>query len=52
LRESLGVESTLIRGQDGVFDVAVDGAIVFSKHQSGRFPGNDEIVRALRGAGG
>jgi len=40
----------LIRGAAGVFDVAVDGTIVFSKHRAGRFPENDEIVRALRDA--
>jgi selenoprotein W-related protein len=48
LRESLGIESALIRGTDGVFDVAVDGAIVFSKHETGRFPSHDEILRLVR----
>jgi predicted Rdx family selenoprotein len=33
-----------------VFDVAVDGEIVFSKHAAGRFPEHNEIVRALRDA--
>ncbi|MGH7338120.1 MAG: Rdx family protein [Myxococcota bacterium] len=48
MRESLGIESTLIRGTDGVFDVAVDGEIVFSKHETGRFPSHDEIIRSAR----
>jgi predicted Rdx family selenoprotein len=30
-----------------VFDILVDGDLVFSKHQSGDFPGEDEIIRRL-----
>jgi Rdx family len=33
-----------------VFDVVVDGDLVFSKHDEGRFPSHDEIIAALRGA--
>jgi selT/selW/selH-like putative selenoprotein len=39
------------RGDRGVFDVAVDGKVIFSKHATGRFPDNDEIIGPLRGAG-
>jgi selT/selW/selH-like putative selenoprotein len=38
----------LVPGDRGVFDVAVDGVVVFSKRVTGRFPTVDEIVRALR----
>ena len=31
-----------------MFDVVADGERVFSKHEAGRFPENDEIVSALR----
>jgi selT/selW/selH-like putative selenoprotein len=37
----------IIRGDGGVFDVVVDGALVFSKHATDRFPETDEILRAL-----
>jgi hypothetical protein len=30
-----------------VFDVEVDGKIVFSKHKTGRFPEYDEVAKAL-----
>jgi selT/selW/selH-like putative selenoprotein len=50
LREELGIEPALIRGTDGVFDVVADGALVFSKHDAGRFPSHDEIIAALRNA--
>jgi len=48
LREELGIESALIRGTDGIFDVAVDGEIIFSKDEAGRFPSHAEIIAALR----
>ena len=50
MREELGIESKLIRGTDGVFDVVADGSVVFSKHRTGRFPSHDEIIAALRNA--
>ena len=37
-----------MRGDGGVFDVVVDGTLVFSKHQADRFPESEEIIRALR----
>jgi selT/selW/selH-like putative selenoprotein len=39
----------LIRGSNGIFDVAVDGELVFSKDDAGRFPNHNEIIAALRG---
>jgi selT/selW/selH-like putative selenoprotein len=48
LKQAFGVESVLTRGSDGIFDVAVDGEVVFSKHETGRFPTHDEIISALR----
>ena len=38
-----------VRGAGGVFDVTVDDVVVFSKHQTGRFPTESEIVQALNG---
>lgn len=47
IREAKGVEPELVRGDNGVFDVEVDGTLVFSKHQAGRFPDPDEILAKL-----
>ena len=41
---------TLIPGQGGVFEIAVDGQVQFSKKERGRFP-EDEEVFALIEAG-
>jgi len=42
------VEAELARGGSGVFDVACDGSLVFSKHRDGRYPEPEEIIRALK----
>jgi len=42
------VKTELIKGDNGVFDVVADGDLVFSKHEEGRFPSDDEIVDALK----
>jgi predicted Rdx family selenoprotein len=49
LRER-GIDATATPGGKGQFDVVRDGALVFSKHAVGRFPGEDEVER-LVGAG-
>lgn len=48
LRSAVGAEVTLVKGTGGVFDVAVDGTLVFSKHRVGRFPDPGEVVRLVR----
>jgi len=47
LTERIHVAPELIRGDGGVFDVVVDGELIFSKHDEGRFPEEDEILAAL-----
>jgi selenoprotein W-related protein len=42
------VQAELIKGSGGVFDVTADGAQVYSKHRTGRFPENAEVLQALR----
>ncbi len=43
------MQAELIKGSGGVFDVTADGALVYSKHSTGRFPENGEVLQALRG---
>jgi len=45
------VDAQLIAGSGGVFDVKLNGRLVFSKGQVGRFPENDEILKLLPGPG-
>ena len=48
MKDTFGIESKLIEGKNGIFDVVVDGTMVFSKHETGRFPDHDEVIDALR----
>jgi selenoprotein W-related protein len=43
------VEAELIQGGGGIFDVRVDGDLIYSKHETGRFPEHQEILQALEG---
>jgi len=43
IKHRFGVESELIRGKNGVFDVRVDDTLVFSKDRLGRFPEPGEV---------
>ena len=47
IKQRFGGDAELIRGTSGVFDVTVDGQLVFSKHQVGRFPEAGEVERAI-----
>lgn len=42
------VDVELIAGSNGIFDVRVDGRVVFSKREAGRFPDAEDILSRLR----
>ena len=48
LKEQLKTDSHLIAGGGGIFDVFVDGKIVFSKKLVGRFPEPGEVAALLK----
>ena len=48
LKDALGVEAELIRGDRGIFDVVIDGDLVFSKYEADRFPEHEEIIDLAR----
>jgi len=41
------VDSTLVRGSGGEFEVSVDGRLIFSKKQAGRFPHASEVLAQI-----
>ena len=44
LQEKYGAEVELVPGVGGVFEITVDGALKFSKKQTGRFPTDEEVL--------
>ena len=49
LKASIDVEAELIAGSGGVFDVLVDGEVVYSKQSTGnQFPQNDALVQQIK----
>jgi selenoprotein W-related protein len=45
--ESVGAVE-VVTGADGIFDVHVDGDLVFTKAMLGRYPDPDDVVPLLR----
>jgi len=46
-RSAPGAEVSLVKSGGGVFEIAVDGALRYSKKETGRFPTNDEVLAAV-----
>jgi selenoprotein W-related protein len=49
LQDKYGAEVELVPGVGGVFEITVDGKLMFSKKQTGRFPTDEEVI-AVGGA--
>jgi len=47
IKKAKGIDAKLVPGSKGVFDVSVDGRVIFSKKEVGRFPEDDEVLRRL-----
>ena len=47
--ENAEAEVELIRGGGGIFDITVDGALVFSKKSAGTFPSDAEVKAIVSG---
>jgi selT/selW/selH-like putative selenoprotein len=51
IKKEFGLAATLKGGHGGVFDVTIDGQTVYSKHQTNRFPSNEEVFATIRAHG-
>ncbi len=47
IRSARGIEAELVKGSGGIFDVELDGTMVFSKHAEGRFPEPGEVLEKI-----
>jgi selenoprotein W-related protein len=48
LKQALDVESRLKASGGGVFEITVDGRLIFSKKNLGRFPEDGEVLELIR----
>jgi len=44
IKQSRDVEPSLIKGSGGVFEIVLDGKLIYSKKQMGRFPELSEVL--------
>ena len=44
IRKERGVEATIVPGSGGEFEITLDGRLIFSKRQEGRFPDPEEVL--------
>jgi len=47
LRDRFKLESSLVKGRGGVFEVRLDGELLFSKAEVHRFPDPGEVESAV-----
>ena len=48
IKKDSGVDAQLIKGSHGIFDVAVEGKVIYSKANTGRFPNPGEVTALLK----
>ena len=48
LSKNLGADIELLAGSNGIFDIMVDGKMIFSKFEQGRFPRANEVIRIIQ----
>ena len=48
LKKAYGVDSELVSGKRGDFEVKVDGETVFSRQKLSRFPEPGEVLKIIR----
>ena len=44
-----GTSVEIVEGSGGVFEVTVEGTLIYSKKETGRFPEQGEVVSSMKG---
>ncbi len=47
IKKSRGIDATLIKGSGGQFEIVLDGQLIYSKKQEGRFPETQEVLSKI-----
>ena len=48
IKEELSLSAELIKSGGGVYEIAVNGELIFSKKRTGIFPDDDDIIAKLK----
>ncbi len=48
IQKKFKVKPDLIEGRNGIFDVKLDGELIFSKYELERFPEGDEVIGLIQ----
>ena len=48
LKKNLGADIELVAGANGIFDVSLDGNMIYSKLEQGRFPQPNDIIELIQ----
>jgi selT/selW/selH-like putative selenoprotein len=48
LKKNFEIEASLIEGAGGIFDVKLNDELVYCKHETGKFPDEEDLIAALR----
>ena len=47
MKKNFDLDIELVAGANGIFDVSLDGKIIYSKSEQGRFPQASEIIKLI-----
>ena len=50
MKDALNIESKLVASGGGVFEITLDGSLIFSKRSLGRFPEDGEVLELIQSA--
>ena len=48
IEQEFGLETELVPGETGAFEIRADGELLYSKLRTGRFPEDEEALDLLR----
>jgi selenoprotein W-related protein len=48
LKKNFDLDIELVAGSNGIFDVSLDGKIIYSKSEQGRFPQPADIIKIIK----
>ncbi len=48
IKKDIGIDCEMVPGKSGIFDVKVNGQLVYSKKETGEFPEHAPLIKQIR----